>query len=353
MDLSVAELVEHLVPLLKDRVRLHSHGKQIYIYEQPIWRAVSSSDILRLIRRDKWIPQPMIPLSILKQDQLMKQLIESIETIDRKSADQDWSLLAFKNGVFDFKRSCFRLGLPSDNLSFKIDYDYNHYTFAHPQVKLLREICASFFPDTVDLDHFYWLMRKVVRGTLDRPIVHFGDNDTGKTTMLNFVRQIMDNYAFNITHMTDIARYINGKRLLVCEDISSGMKITQDSVKYYSLNLSNYQMMFTSTDLSEYSSDQYFHIIHYRRRCIASEFWPDRYNLDQILNDLKAAAMWFFIHYQPFIWTPDKHAQPSLALAIEERKQIRTLMLLRYVSGCLLNIMPNELMFELFTFLVD
>lgn len=100
-----------------------------------------------------------------------------------ENRNMDKQLIAFQNGVYDFRHFVFRPGKPEDYLTKKLPIEYNEYSPIHPDVCRLMEFFDKVFPDPELQKYFLDQMCQVFVGGNPEKVVYFwtGVGHNGKS----------------------------------------------------------------------------------------------------------------------------------------------------------------------------
>lgn len=112
--------------------------------------------------------------------------------------NKDKYLIAFKNGVYDFKTFTFREGKPEDYLSVTLPIDYDDkYSFDHPDVVEIENFFGKIFPDEDIRNYFVEQASKVfIGGNMDKVILFWtGNGNNGKTVTQKLFEKMLGDFA--------------------------------------------------------------------------------------------------------------------------------------------------------------
>lgn len=156
-------------------------------------------------------------------------------------------LVAFKNGVYDFKNFCFRDGQPEDYLSVSTDIDYIDYkSIDHLAVRKVIDFFRKVLPDDDVREYFFDIACQVfIGGNPDRHFVIWtGSGTNGKSITQQFFQKMLGKMAVKMSTSLitgkkleigkatpELARTDNGVRWLVLDEPSKGEKITTGTLK--------------------------------------------------------------------------------------------------------------------------
>jgi phage/plasmid-associated DNA primase len=153
-------------------------------------------------------------------------------------------ILAFKNGVYDFKNYEFRNALSSELITNTVNYDYEK---ADPQIKKeLYNILADIFPDFEELSYLLKTISLGLVGTNIYKEIYVWTGNQGKTIIGNLTKSVLENYLryFDPTYFKkkcDISLHLmvhlKDTRLLFIEEnfailnVDNLKKITNDTIQ--------------------------------------------------------------------------------------------------------------------------
>lgn len=156
-------------------------------------------------------------------------------------------LIAFKNGVYDFKNFCFRDGQPEDYLSVRTNIDYIDYkSIDHLAVRKVIDFFRKVLPDDDVREYFFDVACQVfIGGNEDRHFVIWtGTGSNGKSITQQFFQNMLGKMAVKISTALitgkkldlgkpnpELARTDDGVRWLVLDEPSKGEKITTGTLK--------------------------------------------------------------------------------------------------------------------------
>jgi P4 family phage/plasmid primase-like protien len=156
-------------------------------------------------------------------------------------------LVAFKNGVYDFKNYCFRDGQPEDYLSVSTNIDYIDYkSIDHLAVRKVIDFFRKVLPDDDVREYFFdEACQLFIGGNPDRHFVIWtGSGANGKSITQQFFQKMLGKMAVKMSTSLitgkkselgkptpELARTDNGVRWLVMDEPSKGEKITTGTLK--------------------------------------------------------------------------------------------------------------------------
>lgn len=156
-------------------------------------------------------------------------------------------LVAFKNGVYDFKNHCFRDGQPEDYLSVSTNIDYIDYkSIDHLAVRKVIDFFRKVLPDDDVREYFFdEACQLFIGGNPDRHFVIWtGTGANGKSITQQFFQKMLGKMAVKMSTSLitgkkselgkptpELARTDNGVRWLVMDEPSKGEKITTGTLK--------------------------------------------------------------------------------------------------------------------------
>jgi P4 family phage/plasmid primase-like protien len=156
-------------------------------------------------------------------------------------------LVAFKNGVYDFKNDCFREGKPEDYLSVKVSIEYKDYgSIDHPDVMDISAFFRKVLPDDQVREYFFdQVCQLFVGGNEDKVILMWtGTGDNGKTITQRLFEKMLGPLAVKISTSLitgkkqklgqaapEMARTGNGVRWVVMDEPNQDEQITTGLLK--------------------------------------------------------------------------------------------------------------------------
>lgn len=173
----------------------------------------------------------------------------------RKLNDNPY-LVAFKNGVYDFKNDCFRDGKPEDYLSVRLPIEYKDYrSLDNPEVLEVAEFFRKILPDDDVRQYFLeQACQLFIGGNHDKVFcVWTGSGDNGKSVTQSLFEKMLGELAVKISTklitgekskmgqaMPELARTGNGVRWVVMDEPSQNEQITTGLLKAITGNDSYY-----------------------------------------------------------------------------------------------------------------
>lgn len=170
--------------------------------------------------------------------------------------NKDPYLVAFKNGVYDFKNDCFRDGKPEDYLSVSLSIEYFDYkSLEHAKVMEVDDFFSKVLPDIEVKKYFLEQTSQLfIGGNHDKIfLIWTGSGNNGKSVTQKFFERMLGKLAVKIstTLLTgkkssmgqatpELARTGNGVRWLVMDEPDKGEKITTGVLKAITGNDSFY-----------------------------------------------------------------------------------------------------------------
>lgn len=160
-------------------------------------------------------------------------------------------LIAFKNGVYDFKLNIFRPGRPEDYLSKHLPIDYKIYDNSCDEIKEINNFFNKIFPDDTLRTYFLDVVCDIFIGGNRQKKVFFwlGEGDNGKSVTQKIFQDMLGPFAikFSTTVITgkktnngaanaDLARSGGGVRWGVFEEPDPTEKINPGTFKLMSGN---------------------------------------------------------------------------------------------------------------------
>lgn len=107
--------------------------------------------------------------------------------------DRNPYLVAFQNGVYDFKNNMFRDGLPCDYLSKKLPINYNSsYTMDSPEVKEIKRLFETLFPNKELRRYFLSINCRCFLGVVVKQLQLWrGKGDNGKSLLEKLFEKLL------------------------------------------------------------------------------------------------------------------------------------------------------------------
>jgi P4 family phage/plasmid primase-like protien len=187
----------------KHKAKYVFHNKTWYEYDGVIWEILK--DPLTRMRKDivdlgnEWNVKDLNDLDQKRYHNLIKRLEGSDQSAILSQAttifevkdfgkllDSDPSIIAFKNGIFDMEKMCFRQSSPySDYLSMCLPVSYREYCYDDPEVKNLENFFEKLFPCEDLRKYFLSQIAEIFWGANRDKIAMFwiGTGNNGKTVM--------------------------------------------------------------------------------------------------------------------------------------------------------------------------
>jgi P4 family phage/plasmid primase-like protien len=159
-----------------------------------------------------------------------------------KIVDNDTNLLGFKNGVYDLSAMIFRDGLPSDNLSIQIEYDFikNKTDYYKDVIQFFQDI----MPNDNDRDYLQKLLGCSLLGENTDQIFNIwtGSGANGKSIINKLLKMVLGDNFTSVNSATLTSMPMSDKpnpevlvlkniRLLACQEPSDKRKINTELVK--------------------------------------------------------------------------------------------------------------------------
>lgn len=170
--------------------------------------------------------------------------------------NNDPYLVAFKNGVYDFKNDCFRDGKPEDYLSVNIPLAYiNYKSLDNPKVQEVAEFFRKVLPDEEVRNYFLeQACQLFIGGNHDKVFcIWTGSGDNGKSMTQKLFEKMLGNLAVKISTSLitgtksklgqatpELARTGNGVRWVVMDEPGQDEQITTGLLKALTGNDSFY-----------------------------------------------------------------------------------------------------------------
>jgi len=116
--------------------------------------------------------------------------------------DSNPSLLAFKNGVYNFKTNEFRPSLPTDYVTFSTGYDYIDYasTQDSKEVAEIYDFLSKIIPNTDVREYLLKVLGKSLVGIPDEKFYIWTglSGANGKSTLVNFLESTLGDYITSV-----------------------------------------------------------------------------------------------------------------------------------------------------------
>lgn len=127
----------------------------------------------------------------------------------KKLKDKNKLLIAFRNGVYDFKLKKFRDGMPSDKITMAMPVNYTEFNESDSRVKFVYQFLEKIFPDKSVRDYFMDVSSEIFIGGNKRKKVYFwsGEGDNGKSITQIIFEKILGPLAIKLP-----TSLITGKR---------------------------------------------------------------------------------------------------------------------------------------------
>lgn len=177
------------------------------------------------------------------------------DSFSRKLNDNPY-LVAFKNGVYDFKNDSFRDGKPEDYLSVQLPIEYKDYhSLDNSEVLEVAEFFRKILPDDAVRQYFLeQACQLFIGGNHDKVFcVWTGSGDNGKSVTQSLFEKMLGELAVKISTklitgekskmgqaMPELARTGNGVRWVVMDEPSQNEQITTGLLKAITGNDSYY-----------------------------------------------------------------------------------------------------------------
>ena len=115
--------------------------------------------------------------------------------------DNNRHLIAFKNGVYDFKEKVFRAGMPEDYISKSLPINYTIYNESHDKVLEVQKIFRQIFPDKEVYRYFFEMVSEIFVGGNPQKVVLFwtGEGNNGKSITQFFFDKMLGEYAVKLS----------------------------------------------------------------------------------------------------------------------------------------------------------
>lgn len=133
---------------------------------------------------------------------VMKEAMEVFYERDFLSKlDTDAYLIAFKNGVYNFKEKVFRAGRPDDYISVKMNINYlQHYSMDDPVIQDIEDYFAKIFPDETVRNYFLNISSEIFVGGNMHKIVQVwsGEGNNGKSITQQLFEKMLGPYSIKL-----------------------------------------------------------------------------------------------------------------------------------------------------------
>lgn len=107
--------------------------------------------------------------------------------------DKNPLIVAFQNGVYDFKNNLFRDGLPCDYLSKKLPINYNSsYTMDSPEIHEIKRLFETLFPNAELRRYFLSINSQLFLGKVQKMFqIWKGTGDNGKSLLEKLFEKLL------------------------------------------------------------------------------------------------------------------------------------------------------------------
>lgn len=184
------------------------------------------------------------------KNNILSQITYLFKTHDEdfyKNLDSKTYLLAFKNGVFDFKQKEFRKGTQDDYITFSTGYDWIDYDEQNQQVQEIYNFLQKIIPNKRVLEYTLKVLGKSLIGIPDeRFYIWTGlSGANGKSTLVNFLENTLGDYitSVDVSLLTnkrgnasnatpDVVR-LRGKRIFTFQEPEHDDKLRTGILKQY------------------------------------------------------------------------------------------------------------------------
>jgi len=161
--------------------------------------------------------------------------------------DNNPYLLAFSNGVYDFKTNKFRESTQNDYITFSTGYEYLEYDETLPEVKEIYEFLSKIITNKKVREYLLKVLGKSLLGIPDEKFYIWTglSGANGKSTLVNFLEQTLGEYttSVDVSLLTnkrassgnaspDVIR-LRGKRLLTFQEPEHDDKLRTGILKQY------------------------------------------------------------------------------------------------------------------------
>ncbi len=110
--------------------------------------------------------------------------------------DNNIYLLGFENGVYDFEAKCFRDGMPDDNLTFSVGYDYLEFNKNDKIIKDVKHYFETIQQNAAMRDYVLKLLSTYLVGSAkdQKFIIWTGTGSNGKSLTVELIRKTLGDY---------------------------------------------------------------------------------------------------------------------------------------------------------------
>ncbi|KXS10216.1 hypothetical protein M427DRAFT_37593 [Gonapodya prolifera JEL478] len=118
---------------------------------------------------------------------------------DNLDANRD--LLGFNNGIYDFKRNCFRDGRPEDNVSLSVGYDWvDDSQIPDADFAAVKTFFTDIQPDGEELTYLMTYLSTMLHGGTSEQIftIFTGRTRNGKGVLADLVKEVLGDYCITV-----------------------------------------------------------------------------------------------------------------------------------------------------------
>lgn len=108
--------------------------------------------------------------------------------------DQNYNLICFENGVYDFDAKLFRDGKPTDYLSLSTGYKYIPHHPDDERVATINQMLSQIHPDPSMQKYQMRVFAQCLSAPINLLNILLGSGSNGKTTMLHLLKLVLGNY---------------------------------------------------------------------------------------------------------------------------------------------------------------
>ena len=244
-----------------------------YVFQNPIWKKLDKNPI----EINNGMKQIIDYLKIIMENNKKQKLIyrkdikKHIHAIERRlsknneetnfskalikyfnddsfieNLDKNKLLIAFDNGVYDLSNENFRDGVAEDNLSMKLNYDYNFVDKSNEKIKFLEKMLN----DILDKEQKEYLL-KAIASCLEgsnsecKFFINTGKGRNGKSLLFDFLSSVLQPYQVTMepsfitkerekaNESNEALMMTNKKRLILISEPNKRDIIRSDIMKKY------------------------------------------------------------------------------------------------------------------------
>lgn len=228
---SVNDLLDHVM----DRVLIKKIDDTFWYYDEPIWRHLDSAETLYKIMCGRIKHYDSISIQVAKEmyDTLMGRSMQMKNTCSAKVKNQ--YLVCFRSGIYDIKKNKLYPHSPRYYFFNFLDFDFVPGVIGNGRVfdQYLESICLG---DERVRERVLQVIGYVISEleNVKKIPLFVGERDSGKTTLVNLLSEIVGYENREAISLEDMNRYstsrLINKKIGVCSDLS-GKKIPSASVE--------------------------------------------------------------------------------------------------------------------------